>query len=308
VNAFVLHGSRRGKFLLLALVALALFAVWGLGSSRASMTLGNDLATAPTGNTQCNFMDTDRGCLAIDDTIPGGTAVSPSTGFLTAWHVRLGPGTAAQTIRFRMVRRNPDGTFRMIASGPLESVPAGAGTYTFPLNLTIHAGDQIAMDADSAALIYWRAPLTGAASHEFKSPLDGESTPPPIFTNPDFDHTFNAVLDATNSFTLGAVTRNKKKGTATIEAQVSNPGQLTGSGSGASVARAGAKVSQDVSGPGPATLTIRAAGKKKRTLKRTGKVRLNVSITFTPTGGDPNTQTLTVKLRKKRPSLSRSSR
>ena len=87
--AFVVQGSRSGRSLLLALIALALCAIWGPGSSRASMILGSDLATAPTGNTQCSFMDSDRGCLAIDDTIPGGTAVSPSTGFLplgtSAW-------------------------------------------------------------------------------------------------------------------------------------------------------------------------------------------------------------------------------
>ena len=133
----------------------------------------------------------------------------------------------------------------MISSGPLESVPADAGTYTFPLNLTINPGDQIAMDADKAALIYWRAADPGASSHEFNSPLDGESTMPPTFTNPDFDHTFNAVLDATNSFTLGAVTRDKNAGTATVQVQVSNPGQLTGSGSGASVASARAEDQPD---------------------------------------------------------------
>jgi hypothetical protein len=300
VMAFVVQGSRRSRFLLLAFIALALCAVWGPSSTRASMILGDNLATEPTGNTMCSSMDSDRGCLAIDDTIPGGTAVSPSTGMLSAWHIRLGTDTAAQTIRFRVVHRNADDTFAIIASGPLESVPAGAGTYTFPLNLTIHAGDQIAMDADSGLQITWRAPLTGAASHEFNpSPLDGESTAPPVFTNPDFDHTFNAVLDATNSFTLGAVTRDKKKGTATVQAQVSNPGQLTGSGTGASVASAGARASQTISGPGPATLTVRAAGKKKRKLKRTGKVKLNLSITFTPTGGDPNTLPLTVKLKRK---------
>jgi hypothetical protein len=300
VMAFVVQGSRRSRLLLLALIALALCAFWGPGSSRASMILGSDLATEPTGNTMCSSVDSDRGCLAIDDAIPGGTAVSPSTGMLSAWHVRLGTGTAAQTIRFRVVRRNTDDTFTMIASGPLESVPAGAGTYTFPLNLTIHAGDQIAMDADSGQQIMWRAPLTGAASHEFNpSPLDGESTAPPVFTNPDFDHTFNAVLNATNSFTLGAVTRDKKKGTATVQVQVSNPGQLIGAGSGVSVASVGARESQAVSGPGPATLTVRATGKKKRTLKRIGKVKLNLSITFTPTGGDPNTLPLEVKLKKK---------
>ena len=295
------HRLRGGQFFLLALIVLAILAlsaVWGPGSSRASMTLGSDLATEPTGNTSCSSGGSTRGCLGIDETIPGRTLVSPSTGMLTAWHVRLGAGTAAQTVRFRVVRRSAGDTFAMIASGPLESVPAGAGTYTFPLNLPINAGDQIGMDEDSGTNIVWRAPLPGASSHEYNpSPPDGDTTLPPVFANPD-EHTFNAVLVANNTFSLGTLTRNKKKGTATVDVQVSNPGQVTGSGSGASVANAGARISKDVSGPGTTTLTVKAKGKKKKRLNETGKVKLNVAITFTPTGGDPSTQSLKVKLKK----------
>ena len=40
-------------------------------------------------------------------------------------------------------------------------------------------------------------------------------------------------------------------------------------------------------------------GKKKRKLNETGKVKLNVAITYTPTGGVPSTQSLKVKLKKK---------
>ena len=40
---------------------------------------------------------------------------------------------------------------------------------------------------------------------------------------------------------------------------------------------------------GSAQLLIKA-GEKKRKLNKTGKVKLNVAITYTPTGGDPSTQ------------------
>ena len=53
-------------------------------------------------------------------------------------------------------------------------------------------------------------------------------------------------------------------------------------------------------GVGSAQLLIKAKGRKKRKLKKNGKVKLNVGITYTPTGGDPATQSLKVKLRKKR--------
>ena len=50
---------------------------------------------------------------------------------------------------------------------------------------------------------------------------------------------------------------------------------------------------------GLAQLLIKARGKKQKKLNETGKVKLNVAVTYTPTGGDPNTQSTKVKLRKK---------
>jgi hypothetical protein len=57
--------------------------------------------------------------------------------------------------------------------------------------------------------------------------------------------------------------------------------------------------SKAVSAPGAVTLTIKAKGKKKRKLNETGKVKLNVAVTYTPTGGDPATQSVKMKLKKK---------
>ena len=58
----------------------------------------------------------------------------------------------------------------------------------------------------------------------------------------------------------------------------------------------------DISGwppenPGP---LIKATGKKKRALNKKGKAKLNVTVTYTPRNGDPQTQPLAVKLKKKR--------
>ena len=103
-----------------------------------------------------------------------------------------------------------------------------------------------------------------------------------------------------NAFSLGAITRNKKKGTATLTVNVPNPGELSGSGSGAKVASSSGRAVISKSVPaGSAQLLIKATGKKKRKLNDTGKVKLNVAITYTPTGGDPSTQSTKVKLKKK---------
>jgi hypothetical protein len=51
--------------------------------------------------------------------------------------------------------------------------------------------------------------------------------------------------------------------------------------------------------PNPAQLSIKATGKKKRKLNETGKVKLKLVVTYTPTGGSPNTQSVKVTLKKK---------
>ncbi len=60
-----------------------------------------------------------------------------------------------------------------------------------------------------------------------------------------------------------------------------------------------AVIAKTVSAPGKVKLTIKAKGKKKSTLNETGKVTVKPKITYTPTGGDPSTHSVKVKLKKK---------
>jgi hypothetical protein len=119
----------------------------------------------------------------------------------------------------------------------------------------------------------------------------------PFMAEPIFDFVFAVFVKPTNAFTLGAITRNKKKGTATLTVNVPNPGELTGSGNGVKASSAGAVISKSV-GAGQAQLLIKAKGKKKKQLNQKGKVKLSVAVTYTPTGGDPSTQAVKVKLKK----------
>jgi subtilisin-like proprotein convertase family protein len=105
-------------------------------------------------------------------------------------------------------------------------------------------------------------------------------------------------IKPSNVFTLGATTRNKKKGTATLTVNVPNPGELTGSGNGVSAAGA-AVISKTVTAPGNVQLLIKAKGKKKKKLNQKGKVKVKPKITYAPTGGDPSAQSVKVRLKKK---------
>ncbi len=116
---------------------------------------------------------------------------------------------------------------------------------------------------------------------------------------PIFDFVFAVFVKPSNVVTLGKITRNQKKGTATLTVNVPNPGELTGSGNGVKASSAGRAVISKSVGAGQAQLLIKAKGKKKKQLNQKGKVKLNLAVTYTPTGGDPSTQSVKVKLKKK---------
>jgi hypothetical protein len=96
-----------------------------------------------------------------------------------------------------------------------------------------------------------------------------------------------------NRFSLGKLRRNRKKGTAKLAVSLSGAGTLSLSGKGV--------VRQAKSGSGTLSLLIKAKGKSRRKLERTGAAKVKVTVTFTPAGGDPATQARTVKLLEKAP-------
>ena len=103
----------------------------------------------------------------------------------------------------------------------------------------------------------------------------------------------------TNTFALGKVQRNRRKGTATLTVNVPNAGELALSGNGVRRARAdGALAAKTVPTAGNVILPIRARGKKKRKLNETGKVTVRPRFTYIPTGGDPRTKSRRLTLKK----------
>jgi hypothetical protein len=46
-------------------------------------------------------------------------------------------------------------------------------------------------------------------------------------------------------------------------------------------------------------LRVKGKGKKRERLNQTGKVKLNLAITYSPAGGEPSTRSIKVKLKKK---------
>ena len=80
-------------------------------------------------------------------------------------------------------------------------------------------------------------------------------------------------------FTFGRSTHNKRAGTAVLAVELPGPGTLRLSGSGLL-----ARGPLAVPAAGEDRLGIRATGKQKRRLRRTGNVNLTATVTFTPAG------------------------
>ena len=238
----------------------------------------------------------------------GNSYVVPGAGTIVSWstNAAAGPGQMLTMKIFRKSAGPMD--YSVVGHDTRPLTPGTVNTFPVAIPIPVQAGDVLGLNTANDA-------PGDANACQFASPgavqlaysgnvLDGQ-----VATFELADPNFNvnvaaefepsnaaAVPKPSNTFTLGKTQRNQKKGTATITVDVPNPGKLTGSGSG--VSAAGAAVISKQVGAGQAQLLIKAKGKKKRKLNDTGKVTLNVAITYTPTGGDPRTRSVKVKLKK----------
>ncbi len=277
------------RCLSLASVVAALSLAASASPATASVTIGQ---TAPPAS-----LATGDSFDLLQATLASGTSyVVPANGTLTSWSTYANANGGLLTMKiYRPLGGN---TYMAVAhDGPRALSPSMLNTFT-GLSVQVKTGDVLG-DSTPPAAGGPAALFLGVPGDQnlFRSNLsDGASG---AFDNddPDYRVDISAVINPTNSFVAGAVTRNKKKGTATLAFNLPNPGDFSGSGQGAQVASTGAVTSKAVPA-GIATLVVKAKGKKKRKLNEKGKVKLNLAVTYTPTGGDPSTQSVRVKLKK----------
>jgi hypothetical protein len=128
--------------------------------------------------------------------------------------------------------------------------------------------------------------VSNAASSPDAAPLSGTAV------GPAGGSASRAAPAIGNSFKVGRPILNRKKGTARLPVTLPGAGSLISAGSGVSTLA--------VDSPGTVKLLVKARGRKLRSLNRTGKVALKLTLTFVPRGGDPSTQTAKLTLRKTR--------
>jgi hypothetical protein len=272
--------------------AATTLAVLALGTAAspasASVTIGQTLPTSGTCTTGYDWVQptvTSGNSFVVPQTVAVGAITSWSTntnefdGELTMKVYRPVAGFNYMVVGHdgpRTVTANTVNTFGGI------SVPVKAGDV---LGLHAGAGDPgCVSDVTADAGYFLLADLADGQSGDFAPDSDDRLS-------------ISAVVNPSNAFTLGRTVRNKKRGTATVTANVPNPGELTAGGKGVKVA--GDATTSKAVGAGQAQLLIKAKGKKRRLLNETGKVSLTPKLKYTPTGGDPRTQSIKLKLKKK---------
>jgi hypothetical protein len=213
---------------------------------------------------------------------------------ITSWS-HLAYTSPDQKLKFKVYRPVSGLTYTVVGHDLRNLNPSVLNT--FETEITVQPGDILGItNASDSASTNTGCGINAFGETDLESPTDTPLGGQVTFGNSvgaaPLD--ISAVVEPTNTFTLGQATRNKKKGTATLMLQVPNLGELSISGSGATASAGSKSVS-----PGNVGLTIRATGKKRKKLNRTGKVKLAPSITYTPTGGSASTQATKLKLKKR---------
>jgi hypothetical protein len=102
-----------------------------------------------------------------------------------------------------------------------------------------------------------------------------------------------------NAIVRGKLTLSKKKGTGKLAINVPGPGILTAVAKGKTKRIRNANLT--VTGAGTVKVPLNPNGAGKKVLNNKGKLKAQIGVTFTPTGGSANTQTYKVTLKKTLP-------
>jgi hypothetical protein len=282
------------RALLSAFVAASLAA--GASSAGAAVTIGQTgTVTGLCSQTQDWAQQVvSSGNPYIVPSIPPATSLS-----ITSWSHQA-HSTPDQQIKFRVYRPVMGLTYRVVGQDIHSLTPSVLNT--FAADVRVEPGDILGISNGPDT------PNMGCGIGAFsETDLSNNSSNAGAGLAPGDEVTFStiggarldvsAVVEPTNKFTIGATSRNKKKGTATLAVEVPNPGELTVSGSGFSGTVAVKATS--VPAAGPVSVKVKATGKKRKKLNRTGKAKVAPTITYTPTGGASSSQSIKLKLKKK---------
>jgi len=258
--------------------------------SAALVTVGQVPAAAP--GTNC-IAPVDR----VQPTVTSGTSYAvPANGKITSWSTFAGALIGSLKLKVYRPVAGAANTYTVVGQDTPRTLTVNT-LNTFTSNITVQKDDLVGLNSTTGNT---SCIFEAIGDRYFRSvgPSDTANGGLVALANPIADSRLNisAVLDPTNSVTFGGVSRNKKKGTATLTVNVPNAGQLSTSGTGLKVAETA--VDKTLTAAGTVKFKLKAKGKKLQKLNDTGKVKVNPKFTFTPTGGTATTTSTKVKLKK----------
>jgi hypothetical protein len=268
-----------------ALVSLATMAA--ASPAKGTVTIGQLPPVAPSPSPGCSSTAD-----YLQPSVTGGELyIAREAGTITSWST-LSSGSGA-TYVFKVFRRTSDpDDFQVIAQAPPHTLSLGLNIV--PVDIGVRPGDMIGLNESDGPNSCTFPKLGDAVLRSPGSLSDGEIGT--FAAENDVRLNLSAVLDPSNDFTVGPVTRDRQLGTATVIVYVSNPGLVAVSGKGLKKRHA----SKTVAVAGPVQFQIASAGSRKRRLEKTGKVTLIPTLTFYPTGGNPASKAITIRLKKRR--------
>jgi hypothetical protein len=253
----------------------------------------------------------------LQTTSPGNRYAAPSAGVITSWSHQAGPGPPE--LRLKVARPTGENSYTITGQSSFEDPDPNVVNTFGGVRIPVRTGDVIGF-AVRVSGSCGRASATGYGTSSIGSDVppetNAEFTPVPTFQlsvsaslEPDCDG--DGLGDETqdpeisscsppppvrcDDFSLGRVTKNKKKGTAKLTVNVPCAGEL------ALAKTKNVKADEEIAeGEGDERLTIKPRGKAKRRLRTKGKAKVTVEVTYAPTGGQPSTQSEKLKLKRRR--------
>ncbi len=277
---------RAGLAVVTSLSALAISPAAGT----ASVTLGQ---LAPTPTTGFCAPDIDR----LQATVTSGTSyVIPGGGTIKSWSTNAGPN-ASQKMTFKVFRRISGVTYEVVAHDTQPLVASQLNTFT--TGMTVRAGDVLGLNQPSGAgQTYCDFPVTGDGYPFFYGNLADSSSGDFNHSQPDDRLNVSAVLSPSHKFSFGGVQLDKMDGTAKVSADIPGPGRLSAKGKDVKVGISGPTVAKTLTGPGKVKLKVKASGAGRKHLNHTGKLKVNLHVTYTPTGGTKHSEAKHLTLKK----------
>lgn len=168
-------------------------------------------------------------------------------------------------------------------------VSAPAQSALFPNDYAPLPADILKVAKEDVALIDWQKGEGGGGEEEKPQPKpeDPKVVTPPVVTPPS------------NAFSVTKKAISSKTGKATISLKLPGAGKVVMTGkakNGKKTINVG-KVTLNAAKAGTFNLTLSPSGAAKRLLKQKGSLKVNLTITFTPTGGSAKSSNSAVTLK-----------